>query len=96
MNADIGDRAKIADYVEALARLAAAAHHPQRAACLFGAAEAMYQASAIGPFPGHRHEHENAVAAARLAAGDEAFTSAWETGRSLLLEDAIAEALATE
>jgi hypothetical protein len=41
----------------------------------------------------NQDDYEQAVAAARSRLGDDAFASAWRHGRSLTLEQAVAEAL---
>ena len=44
----------------------------------------------------HRPSYNRAVAAARAALGDNAFTLAWLEGRKLMLEDAVKYALSGE
>lgn len=79
--------------LRALAGVLVAQKQPERAARLFGAAEALHEL--IGaPIPSSQRPHyERQVAVARAALGDEAFAAAWSAGRALPLEEAIAEAL---
>jgi hypothetical protein len=91
---ELGDQAGIADYLNAIGRLASAAGQWASAARLLSAATAVYRSLGIEQFPDHRGEHEHAVAAARAGLGDEAFTAAWDAGQALLPEHAVAEALA--
>jgi hypothetical protein len=59
-----------------------------------GAAQVLREAIGIPLPPVERAEHERRVAAVRAALGEETFTAAWAVGRTLPLEQAIAEALA--
>jgi hypothetical protein len=93
MIVELGDQARVADYLNAVGRLAAVSGHWKSAALLLSAATARYHSLGIEQFPDHRGEHEHAVAAARAGLGDEAFTAAWDAGQALLLEQAIHEAL---
>ena len=93
MSVELGDRARIADYLNAIGRLAAALGQWSSAARLLSAAAARYHSLGIEQFPGHRGEHDHAVAAARTGLGDAVFTVAWEAGQTLLPEQAVAEAL---
>jgi hypothetical protein len=94
MSVELGDRARIADYLNAIGRLAAAQSQWSSTARLLGAAAARYHSLGIEQFPGHRGEHDHAVDTARAGLGDEAFTAAWDAGQALLPEHAVAEALA--
>ena len=94
MTASLGDQARVADYLNAIGRLAAAAGDCKSAARLLSAATARYHSLGIEQFPDHRGEHDQAVAAARAGLGNEAFTAAWDAGQALLPEHAVAEALA--
>ncbi len=69
---------------------------PERAATLLGAVEAVRSdlaAPAVPPF--ERMWHDTAMAAARRALGEESFTTAWQRGRELDLDAAIAFGLDT-
>jgi hypothetical protein len=76
-----------------LGSVAALDEEPERAARLWGAAERLRQAIGCRPPPAARATYERAIATARTALGEEAFATAWEAGRALMLEQAIAEAL---
>jgi predicted ATPase/class 3 adenylate cyclase len=93
MSVELGDQARIADYLDAIGRLATTSGQWPSGTRLLGAATALYQSLGVEQFPDHLEEHEQAVAAARTSLGDEAFTAAWDAGQALLLEQAIPEAL---
>jgi predicted ATPase len=79
-----------------LAELAAIQQQAERAARLWGAAEALCEAShnARAWAQAFWHaSHDQNVAAARAALGEQAFEAAWEAGRALTLEEAIRLAL---
>jgi predicted ATPase/DNA-binding XRE family transcriptional regulator/Flp pilus assembly protein TadD len=82
-------------HLEALAILATA--HAQKqmeeAARLFGAAETLYAPVRFEMSDSERAEHDQAVAAARAALGEKAFQAAWEEGKKMNLEEAVAYAL---
>ena len=91
---EMGVQWDIGQAVEVYARLALAARKPERAARLFGATEAWQQIMDTGIWwPENRALHERTVAAVRAAMPKEAFSAAWQEGRSLSLEQAISEAL---
>jgi hypothetical protein len=119
MRRDQGDRRGIPNCLESLARVAAAQQQFDRAARLYGAGQAQYEAIGLktaagprrpsydGPVPARfmplmvavaspsaqRAEYEASVSAIRKALRQEAFTRAWEAGRGMALDEAIAEAL---
>src|SRR5207244_1896837 len=63
--------------VEAMAGLAAAEGQPERAARLFGAAEALREVAA-SPLPvSERGDHHRIVASVQASMDEEAFTAAW-------------------
>jgi len=65
----------------------------ERAARLFGAAQALREAMGASLSPSEHTDDERHTAATRAALGEEAFAAAWNEGRSLSLEQAIALAL---
>jgi hypothetical protein len=83
----------IAEFLAGLAGVAAVDGAPDRAARLFGAAEAPLRAS------GHRidlvdqGEYERNLAAVRAQMDTEAFAAAWAEGQAMTLEQAIAYGL---
>ena len=64
-----------------------------RAARLFGAAESLYIPLRFEMSAKERAEHDQAVAAARAALGEEAFAAAWEEGKRMTLEQVVNYAL---
>ena len=54
MTADLGDQARLADYLDAVGRLAAANRQWLSAARLLSAATALYGSLGIEQFPDHR------------------------------------------
>jgi non-specific serine/threonine protein kinase len=86
-----GDKVRIAGCLSSLAIVAALSRQPERAARLFGAAEALREA--IGaPVPRHLGQYARATGHARDALGERAFDDAWAAGRALPLTDAVKEA----
>ncbi len=73
--------------------MAAASGQPERAARLLGAADALRDQLGVARLSHHVHG-ERVLAATRACLGEEAFAVAWTTGRAMLLEAAIADALA--
>jgi hypothetical protein len=66
---------------------------PERAAQLFGAAAALREAIGESLPPAEQARNDQAGAALRVALGDAVFAAAWEAGRTMPLEQAIAEAI---
>ncbi len=92
----LGDRPMIALALDGVAGLAIAQGRPERAARLFGAAEALQEASGLLVEPAFSAAHERDVAAARAALGEEAFASGWAEGEALPMTEPIAEATAID
>jgi len=92
MSHELGDKADIA---RCLAGLGGVIQQglPERGARLFGAADVLFDASSLVVDPLNRADHDRNLAAARAQLGDDAFAAAWEAGRALTLEQALAEAL---
>ncbi len=65
----------------------------QRAARLFGSAEALRETRGELPFPAERSIHERYVAMGRAHMDEAAWQAAWAEGRAMPLEQAIAYAL---
>jgi non-specific serine/threonine protein kinase len=88
---DDGDKVRIAGCLNGLAIVAALSRQPERAARLFGAAEALREA--IGaPVPRHLGQYARALRMARETLGEHAFAEAWGAGRTLPLIEAVQEA----
>jgi tetratricopeptide (TPR) repeat protein len=76
-----------------LAGVMTAQSQPQRAARLLAAVEAWWVMNNAQMEPADRADYDRIVADARAQLGEEAFAAAWEAGRAMTLEQAIAEAL---
>ncbi len=90
---DLGDRSGIAATIDTLAAIASAQGDAGRAARLWGAAERLREAIGTPRPPGERARHDRNVAAARAALGAAAFDRAWQAGRAMAFDEAIAGAL---
>ena len=90
---ELGNKQGVAYSLEAFASLAVAVGQPERAAWLWGGAEALREAIHFPLRPTDREEYDRNVTAARTALGEEAFATAWEEGRAMSMEQAIAYAL---
>jgi uncharacterized protein HemY len=89
---DLDAKPGIANLLDAFARLATAQNRMERAARLFGAADALRVSINASVPPLERKDHEEGVVAARDALGEEAFAAAWAAGKAMALEQAIAYA----
>jgi predicted ATPase/class 3 adenylate cyclase len=78
---------------EVLAGVAVAKGRAKEAARLMGSAERVREAHGAGVPSFLRVHRDRAVADARAALGEEVFAAAWEAGRAMSLEDAVAYAL---
>jgi predicted ATPase len=90
---ELGDRAGIAWCLAGLAGVAVLDDEPDRAARLWGAAEAQRKAIGAREAPAARATHERLMAAARKQLGEAAFDAAWAAGEAATMEQAIDEAL---
>ena len=79
--------------IEGLACVAGAGGAAERAARLLGAAEALREAAGYQQATRTRALREPYVTAARARTDEKAWTTAWEEGRSMTFEEAIAYAL---
>jgi non-specific serine/threonine protein kinase len=92
---ELGDKQGIAGSLSAFALLA----HQQQdlsAARLWGAATALYEATGLPRSPADQDRYDQQVALARAALGEPAFTAAFEEGRTMSWEQAVAYALGEE
>jgi tetratricopeptide (TPR) repeat protein len=93
MARDLGDNQLAIECVEPLGNVASARQEPERAARLHGSAQAWREANGV-PVPlVERQQHERMVAEARQQLDEATWTAAWEEGRAMNLEQAIAYAL---
>ncbi len=93
---DVKDRFLAGWCLSSLARIASADGHYERAARLWGAAEALREAVEWRPSPQQQTLDAQRVASARAMHGETAFTAAWGEGRAMTLERAIEYALAPQ
>lgn len=89
---EIGNTWGVAQYTEVAARSAAAQGDPTRATRLFGAATALRESIGARLKEPYVLGHEQNLAAVRAALGEEAFTAAWDEGRSFTAGQAVAYA----
>ncbi len=87
------DKQEIAESLELLAACAAAQNQPDRAARLFGSAEALRETIGAPLPPASRPDYEQGVAATRSALDVQAFAAAWAEGQAMTREQAVAYAL---
>jgi predicted ATPase/class 3 adenylate cyclase len=88
-----GNRPSIPVFLIGMAGSLAALGRPASAACLLGAGDAIV--TSLGHFlaPVERQCYEHGLAATRAALDEAAFAAAWEEGRAMTVDDAIAFAL---
>lgn len=79
--------------LEACATLAATCDDHERAARLWGQAEALREETGSRMWPVERPGHEQHVATIHQALGDECFSRCWQAGRALRWEEAFDETL---
>ena len=90
---DLGDKLSGSESLDGFACAAGAKGEAERAARLFGAAEVLREASGYRQATRSRALREPYLTAARSRIGEARWTTAWENGRSMTFEDAIAYAL---
>jgi hypothetical protein len=96
LSGQVGDRANLAHFLEALAAVRAPDGEAERSAVLLGAAEGLLEevgARVYNYYIPDRSVQERAEAEARAALGDAAFEEARERGREMGFERAVAYAL---
>jgi hypothetical protein len=89
----LGSMVTIAECLETLAEVAEALGDPPRTARLWGAADALREATGAPWAPTEKRLQEPYLAATRSRMDEADWTKAWEEGRAMPLEDAIAYAL---
>ena len=80
-------------HLEALAILATTQKQLEQATQLFGASETLYPMLRFEMSARERAEHDQSISAARAELGEEAFTAAYEEGKKMTLDEAVAYAL---
>ena len=93
---EIWDKLGIAQSLEGLANLARSQQQTKRSAQLYGAADSLRQALGASIPSNDLPEHIARLAALRVSLGKERFAAAWEAGRAMTWEQAVAYALAEE
>lgn len=97
LSLDAGGKWSAASALEGLAHLATAEEQHQecagRAAHLFGAAEALRESINLPVSQDEQGQYEQNVAVARAALSQSAFAAAWNAGRAMTWEQAVAYAL---
>jgi predicted ATPase/DNA-binding XRE family transcriptional regulator len=89
---ELGDRRGMAECVAGLAGLVAESE-PERTARVFAATSTIAADMGSRLNPSNQADYDYALAIARARLGDRAFDAAWAEGRSMTLEQAIAEAV---
>lgn len=90
---ELGDKLRIVECIAGLAAVAADTGQPERAAQLFGSAEAVLTALGTGLDPADQIEYEHNVAHTRSLLPEEQFSASWAKGRTMRLEQALVYAL---
>ena len=90
---EIGDKGGCAWCLERLAEIALAQSHAEKAVRLFSAAAALRDSIGSVIDPVDQPQYERRLASMRAGLGEERFEAAWDEGRTLTLEQAIAHAL---
>ena len=98
LSAEVGEATNVAYCLEGLATIAASEGRLERAARLWGAAEAIFQAIEVVAYPyaTDRSLRDHQVATARERLNQETWTRAWAQGREMTTEQAIEYALEKE
>jgi len=92
LSQDRGFRAETAWCLAGLAGVAALNEDPERAAWLWGAAEALRQSIGVREAPASHATHERLKTEVRKQLGDAVFNAKWAEGQAASVEQAIAEA----
>ena len=96
LSRDAGYRAGMAWCLAGLAGVAFLDEDPERAARLWGGAEALRQSIGAREAPASHATRERLMAAAREQLGETAFAEVWSKGQAMTMEDAIALAIKDE
>ena len=87
------DQGGIADSLDSMAIVAQGQHQPLRAALLEGAASVLRESIKIPRPPMEQAEVDKTIVAVREALGEATFAAAWDAGRAMSWEQAVAFAL---
>lgn len=86
---DYGNRPPVAHQLECFAMIAIVEEEPQRAAKLFGAAEAIREATGHKPTDEEQAEEAQFITRLHAMLSDAEFTALWAEGKSMTMEQAI-------
>ncbi|MGH7543558.1 MAG: hypothetical protein ACREK7_06415 [Gemmatimonadota bacterium] len=86
----LGHRLQIADCVAGLAAISLANGQAERAARLYGVVESLRENARLVLSPADHAEYESTRAASLAALGDEGFQKAFESGKALTYDQAVA------
>ncbi len=89
------DKKGVAECLAGIAGVMGIRGKAKQAATLFGAAETARESLGATLWPANRMDHDRNVAAVRSQLDDSTFAAAWDQGRALTLEQAIADAMQT-
>ena len=89
----MGHQRGIADVLQTLAGVAAAQKQPERAARLFGTADAVFETIQVKPAPYQRAQRERDIAIVSAQLDEATFAAAQSAGRAMSMDKAIAYAL---
>ncbi len=95
MHQEKGNRQGIAECLAALGGVMTAEGHIDRAARLFGAADALLERIKVPLTPADRTQYDGDLAAARSQADERAWQAGWVEGRAMSLEQAVEYAMAS-
>ncbi|HEX6270937.1 MAG TPA: hypothetical protein VFZ43_11920, partial [Anaerolineales bacterium] len=90
---EIGDIGGSAWCLERLAEVALAQGKPEKAVRLLGAAAALRVSIGSVVDPADEREYQSRLISLRMELGNERFAAAWDKGRAMSLEQAVAYAL---
>jgi non-specific serine/threonine protein kinase len=93
---DQGDQRGVADCLDGMASVLVALGQPERAARLFGAAQAARKPAGITRWPGNAADYEVNLALVRDALTENQLAVAWHAGGATPLHQTVAELLAEE
>jgi ATP/maltotriose-dependent transcriptional regulator MalT len=96
LNREQGYKEGIAEDLAGVAEVASLLGQPEQAARLLGAVEALREARGVSLSPLRRVEYDRTVEGIRAHLDEAAFAEAWAQGRSMPLEQAIAQAVETK
>jgi tetratricopeptide (TPR) repeat protein len=81
-----GAKIEVADRLEGLAKVAGLQGQPERAARLFGAAQAFRDQLETPLIPIEQADYDRNLAAVRAVLGDKPFSAAWHEGQAMLVQ----------